>query len=152
MIMGTRVDFYVGRGHTATWLGSYPFDGNPHGVFGDSPELFTEPLTETEWRTWVDRFLIAGGERSTWPNQGWPWPWEDSRLTDYSYAWDEDKIYGCCFAQDWFVVDPGDQHWGQPEDDDGPIVKNCLFPTMRDENSPKATLGPRSGLIVLWGK
>jgi hypothetical protein len=30
--MGTRADFYVGRGETAEWLGSIAWDGNPGGA------------------------------------------------------------------------------------------------------------------------
>jgi hypothetical protein len=32
--MGTRADFYVGRGPDAEWLGSVAMDGYPSGVFG----------------------------------------------------------------------------------------------------------------------
>jgi hypothetical protein len=30
--MGTRADFYVGRGKDAEWLGSVAFDGYPSGT------------------------------------------------------------------------------------------------------------------------
>lgn len=84
--MGTRVDFYVGRGESAEWLGSYPFDGYPAGVFDEAPELFVEPPTmEVEWRTWVDRWLREQ-DRATLPEHGWPWPWNTSATTDYAYG------------------------------------------------------------------
>ena len=37
--MGTRADFYVGRGESAEWLGSVAWDGNPRGI--DDPVLTT---------------------------------------------------------------------------------------------------------------
>ena len=86
--MGTRVDFYVGRGTEAEWLGSYAFDGYPMGVFGeayDNGELFTDqPLDEQGWRNWVTSWLALDENvaRATTPDMGWPWPWEDSRSTD----------------------------------------------------------------------
>lgn len=144
--MGTRVDFYVGRGESAEWLGSYPFDGYPYGVFSDSDEMFVEPpVTEGEWRQWVARFLAAGGDRSTTPDLGWPWPWENSQTTDYAYAWDDGAIYGSCFGHRWFRVDPTAERWG--EDDDDRSDKSAVFPDMTDRKA--TTLGPRSGVIVL---
>lgn len=145
--MGTRVDFYVGRGEQAEWLGSYPFDGYPEGVFGDHADmsLFREPgPTEAEWRHWVASFLANGEAKSTTPDMGWPWPWETSATTDYAYAWDDAAIYGSCFGHKWFKVDPTADGFGQEDDDSG--VKSAVFPDMTARKA--TTLGPRSGLIV----
>ena len=30
--MGTRADFYIGRGATAEWIGSIAWDGYPDGI------------------------------------------------------------------------------------------------------------------------
>lgn len=156
--MGTRVDFYVGRGETAEWLGSYPWDGYPDGVFGEvgvRARLFAEPPpTEEEYRHWVTDFLTSSENagRSTLPEHGWPWPWDDSRTTDYAYAWEAGVIYGSCFGHSWFRVDPTAPRWGEQsrEDEDGNYVavpKDAVFPDMTSRRA--VTFGPRSGLIVI---
>ena len=143
--MGTRADFYVGRGESAEWLGSYPWDGYPCGVFEDAPELFVAPpVTEPEWRGFVTEFLSAQSERATTPDMGWPWPWPDSRTTDYAYALDGGVIYGSSFGHSWFRLDPEAENWGEVRDDAGKVA---VFPDMSARKA--VTLGPRSGLIVL---
>lgn len=145
--MGTRVDFYVGRGETAEWLGSYPFDGYPSGVFEDRElPLFAErPIAEETWRTFIAEFLAKNADRATLPEMGWPWPWKDSRTTDYAYAWDGGEVFGSCFGHAWFQVDPADPSWGEPDDDDE--AKSAVFPDMTARAA--VTYGARSGLIVI---
>lgn len=150
--MGTRVDFYVGRGPKAEWLGSYPFDGYPSGVFVGMPiNLFKVPtVSEQTWRDFVRWFLSSNADIATTPDMGWPWPWNDSQLTDYAYALDDGIIYGAYFGRSWFKLDPMADSWG--EDVENTMFgeeKTCVFPQMRDDNSPPATLGPRSGLIII---
>lgn len=140
--MGTRADFYVGRGKDAEWIGSIAFDGYPDGqpanpkfgpvINAQSVEQFTD---------FVSRLLSDKEASATKPEQGWPWPWEDSQTTDYAYAFDGGKVWASCFGQDWF--DPLKK---QPESGD---VKKAVFPNMKDKQN--VTLGPRSGLIVLGG-
>ena len=140
--MGTRADYYVGRGPDAEWLGSTAWDGYPHGVFEATPELF--PATVETWREWVAT-LLAGRGDATLPGQGWPWPWDNSRTTDFSYAWDRGVIWGSEFGHSWFRLDPDAEDFGQSEDDaDGPKVD---FPDMSARKA--VTLGPRSGVIVV---
>lgn len=145
--MGTRVDFYSGRGETAEWLGSYPFDGYPQGVFEGAQELFGESLSDEDWRAFVAWFLAKNGDRSTTPDQGWPWPWENSQTTDYAYACDDGQIYGSCFGHKWFEVNPDDENWGEDEDDASD--KSAIFPDMTTAKA--VTYGPRSGLIIISG-
>ncbi len=47
--MGTRADFYIGRGPTAEWIGSLPLDGYPEGIDAkvlacQSVEAFSPPF------------------------------------------------------------------------------------------------------------
>lgn len=146
--MGTRVDFYVGRGESAEWLGSYPFDGYPDGVFDGENEAILAGPTEEQWRGWVENWLAAPeqSDRATLPEHGWPWPWETSALTD-SYAWDDGVIYGSSCGHAWFKVDPSAENYGEPEEDEAGKV--AVFPDMSDRKA--VTYGPRSGLIVLGG-
>lgn len=147
--MGTRVDFYSGRGEEAEWLGSYPFDGFPGSVF-DVENTFAAPTTDEQWRAWVTNWLTDSehGDRSTLPEMGWPWPWETSATTDYAYAWDEGVVYGSSFGHEWFRVDPAAENFGEPEEDDGD--KSAVFPNMAHRRD--VTYGPRSGLIIISGR
>jgi hypothetical protein len=132
--MGTRVDFYVGRGESAEWLGSYPWDGYPGGVFSSAEDqtLFAVPPREAEWRAWVADWLAdpeqSGG--ATKPDMGWPWPWDTSATTDYAYAWDGGVIYGSCFGAPWFQIDPAAENWGEPDDSSEIEGDRPVFPDM----------------------
>lgn len=151
--MGTRADFYVGRGEQAAWLGSIAWDGYPRGVFSDYPELFTAPpLTELEFRGWVAGYLEER-EDGTKPEQGWPWPWDDSRTTDYAYAYEDGEIYASGFGYPWFQVDPDAPQWGEPQEDEEnyvslPKEEKVTFPDMSHIKNPMFG-GPRSGLMVI---
>ena len=133
--MGTRADFYVGRGKEAEWLGSIAFDGYPSG----QPSSVVSCLSEKDFRERVAA-IIAARDSGTRPDQGWPWPWTDSRRTDYAYAFDEGVVWASCFGSRWWrATEP------QPEgeDSDGEVE----FPDMRARKN--VTFGKRSGLIVL---
>lgn len=75
--MGTRADFYAGKGKDAEWLGSIAWDGDE--IAGD----IRAAKTEKNYRKAVESFL-ASRDDATLPAQGWPWPWNDSG-TDCSY-------------------------------------------------------------------
>lgn len=130
--MGTRADFYVGRGLGAEWLGSIAWDGHPDSI--DATVIGAG--SETEFRSAVADFL-ASRDDATLPDQGWPWPWSDSRTTDYAYAFDG-KVMASRFGHKWFDV-------GEPEpESDSP--ESAVFPDMSERS--RFTLGPRSGVIV----
>jgi hypothetical protein len=116
--MGTRADFYVGRGATAEWIGSIAWDGDPEGP--PKPTLVAK--SAEEFRKLVHAVIEKAGGR--FPEDGWPWPWKDSRTTDYSYAFDDGKVWACRYGYVWF--DPCE---GEPEDEyeNG---KTCVFPDM----------------------
>jgi len=136
--MGTRADFYIGRGESAEWLGSIAWDGYPEGI--DAP--VTEASTEDGFRNAVLNFA-AGRDDYTAPEQGWPWPWDTSHTTDYAYAFDEGKVWASCFGGEWFDATRPDDH---PESNDNPAV----FPDMSARKA--TTVGRRSGVIVLGVK
>jgi hypothetical protein len=76
--MGTRADFYAGRGKDAEWLGSIAWDGQ------DIPDEIRYAHDEVMFRREVAEFL-SGRDDSTVPEKGWPWPWNTSATTDCSY-------------------------------------------------------------------
>jgi len=131
--MGTRADFYVGRGEKAEWLGSIAWDGYPGGI---DPKLLKSE-SEEDYRNNLKEFF-AEREDGTLPEDGWPWPWEDSRTTDYAYAFD-DKVWASCFGNEWF-----DPLKDEPEHKE---VKEAKFPNMKSIQN--VTLGKRSGVIIL---
>lgn len=100
--MGTRADFYVGRlvGRRLTdaqWLGSISWDGDPASRnWPGVPHPLLNRRAERTWREAVAKFL-ASQEDSTVPEQGWPWPWKTSHLTDWCYVFDLDTQRVHCF-------------------------------------------------------
>lgn len=137
--MGTRADFYVGRGEAAEWIGSVAYDGCPEG-FGK--HLF-KPTTEAKWRKAVAKEL-ASRDDATQIENGWPWPWEDSCTTDYAYAFDDGKVYAAGFGGGWF--DPQNP---ETDTEENHANKCAVFPNMK--NRQNVTLGPRSGLLIIGG-
>lgn len=154
--MGTRADFYIGRGSDAEWLGSIAMDGYRGGIAG----YILKAKTEANYRKAVDVFLQSRDD-ATFPKDGWPWPWDDSGTSDCSYwffdgkCWDahgaymadnttgaDDIFLPCDVAKSEFTNDDGDF---LPEKvKDAPIVE---YPDMSARKN--VTLGRRSGLIVL---
>lgn len=139
--MGTRADFYVGRGANAEWLGSIAWDGYPDGI--DDAVLTAKE--EDNFRLAVGAFLASRKDATT-PDMGWPWPWEDSRTTDYAYGFGEGVVLASRFGSAWFdpTVEREDDGDG---DDDRDAERSAVFPNMTDRQS--VAYGQRSGLIVL---
>lgn len=150
--MGTRADFYIGRGENAEWIGSTAWDGYPEGIqlttnkklkyghehlpFPEGSHLF-DSSTEHEFRERVVQYF-ANREDVTLPDHGWPWPWDDSATTDYAYALDQGKVWASCFGSAWF--DPHDP----PEE---PARKSAVFPNMKERKNVRFDKG--SGLIIM---
>jgi hypothetical protein len=131
--MGTRADFYIGKGKKAEWLGSIAWDGYPKGI----PTVLLKQTSAKGFRANVTKFL-ASRDDSILPEQGWPWPWEDSCITDYAYAFEHGKVSTSSFGSKWF--DPLKE---QPEN----LPKTTIFPNMKDVQ--KVDFGKRSGIIII---
>lgn len=152
--MTTRADFYVGEGPEADWLGSIAYDGYPAGL-EDSRVL--EATTEAEYRNAVSEFLVSRND-ATMPDEGWPWPWDDSSISDYAYAWMDDKLWSSCTGSRWFLVQPELDCLGEPREpgddfDDQDKARKVIrdYPSFPDMSSRKRVKlgGPGSGLIIL---
>jgi hypothetical protein len=134
--MGTRADFYIGRGKDAKWLGSIAWDGMPEHI----PANLLNSKTKT---TFIKR-LKALETRDDWtsPFMGWPWPWDNSQTTDYAYAFDAGTVWASSFGHAWFDPlgpesdDADDEDFGKEE-----------FPNMAE--GAKVTYGKRSGVIIM---
>jgi hypothetical protein len=135
--MGTRADFYVGRGPAAEWLGSVAYDGYPDNRY---PEL--ECSDEAGFRARVEG-ILSDEDHATRPEQGWPWPWDDSRTTDYAYAFDAGQVWCSGFGRPWLTRAEA----LDPERAQGAGGEAAVFPNMKDLQN--VTLGPRSGLLIM---
>ncbi len=135
--MGTRADFYVGRGEKSEWLGSIAWDGYPEGI----DDAVLKAKTKQTFRGAVRKFF-KGRDDVTLPTQGWPWPWETSATTDYAYSFDGSRVSASCFGGPWFKPTAE-----QPDKDDGP---SAIFPNMKAHQ--RVTTGKRSGIIVISGQ
>lgn len=150
--MGTRADFYVGRGASAEWIGSIGYDGYPEGIEGD---LFNVS-TEEEFRTSINDFLRSRDD-ATFTDDGWPWPWDTSAKTDFAYAFDGGMVWAACFGYKWF--DPK-VYLAPPdfEDDEeeaawrdeltGTGAKQCEWPDMSAKKRMAEPGTQRSGIMV----
>lgn len=142
--MGTRADFYAGRGSAAEWLGSIAFDGLWIDEDDRGGPAVLGATTESEYRAACVAFL-ARREDATLPEQGWPWPWNDSGTTDCAYAFDSGKVW-CSRGAYWY--DPR-----VPRDGEGEVLASAkdstpvVWPDMSDRK--RVTYGPRSGIILL---
>jgi hypothetical protein len=146
--MGTRADFYVGKGKDAEWIGSIAWDGYRDGI----PGYIRKAKTEKNFRKAVDVFLSKRDD-ATRPNQGWPWPWNDSGTTDCSYwffdgqCWDVyPKIGGGKAAytpcrEEMPKDDLEQEQWAKDRE-------NVEFPDMSHKKNTVFE-GQRSGLIVV---
>lgn len=123
--MATRADFYVGVGEHAEWLGSVAFDGYEWAE--DKDCALMSATTEVAFRHAVAE--IAERDDFSSPHMGWPWPWDDSSLTDYVYAFDSGRVTIFRFGKI------------------NRLKKSKVsWPDMKSKE--KVTLGERSGLIV----
>lgn len=140
--MGTRADFYIGTGPTAEWIGSITYDGYPDGT----PEWSLRAGSEADFRERVEELFSK--VQSTWPSEGWPWPWEDSRTTDYAYAWCAD---GCVrlssYGRPWETLDEYKKR--READIDVAETTAADWPNMSKRTAPIETILAKSGLVIL---
>lgn len=151
--MGTRADFYIGRGEQAEWIGSIAGDGHADG---SRTEKAFKATTESAFRAAVAK--LAEEDDFTRPEDGWPWPWKTSRTTDYAYAFEGDRVYTSCFGSMW-ISEPKyteyaaacKAYWDadEPEGDEPewPETPAAVFPDMSARSN--FTLGKRSGILLV---
>ena len=146
--MGTRADFYVGHGKDAEWLGSIAWDGYREGI----PPVILHAVNETFYRNAVCAFLAASSSGTT-PDQGWPWPWDDSSISDCSYWFFDGKTHDARRLggqEEWLVPCSVDLSEDDDELYEGIKQQSVALVAWPDMSSKKSvTLGSRSGLIVL---
>lgn len=134
--MGTRADFYLGQGKDAEWIGSISWDGYPDAIADE----VLHAVDADSFRAAVASFFSSRTD-VTLPEHGWPWPWNDSGTTDYSYWHFDGKTMGSSFGRAFFAWDQ------EPEEHDD--FKSLVMPDMADRKN--VAMGNRSGLVVIGG-
>ena len=138
--MGTRADFYVGKGKDAEWLGSIAYDGT------EIDDQIRECTSPEAYRYAVASFL-EDRDDATLPKDGWPWPWEDSGTTDCSYWHFDGRTWSAQGRTEVYVPCGEDR----PKTD-GEYEKmlegreRIELPNMKGKQ--KVTFGKRSGLMI----
>ena len=79
--MGTRADFYIGS-DKPKWIGSIFRDGQPWNI----PLEILIQTNKTMYEELVVEFIESQDGVLKTNGNAWPWPWENSKLTDYSYT------------------------------------------------------------------
>lgn len=135
--MGTRADFYIKKAEQPelVWLGSIAWDGYPDGI--EEPNVL-EAKTEGEYLKLLTEFFSKRKDL-TLPERGWPWPWDNSKTTDYAYCFHDGTVSANCFGHGWY--DPSD------ESDEPVITWGHPYPDMKSRKNVRMDEG--SGLIVI---
>jgi hypothetical protein len=150
MTMGTRADFYIGRGDKLEWLGSCAWDGHEDtmidlGIFSAK--------TEKAYRAAVEARLSE--DDGTRPEQGWPWPWDTSHTTDRSYTFDDGKAWASSWGCQWQTRKEYEAREKEAErryeagESELPELPKAAFPDMSSRKN--VTMGKRSGVLVIGG-
>lgn len=142
--MGTRADFYIGRGEDAEWLGSVGWVAHPAG-FSHRPALFAAK-SEQEFRLEVAAELATRND-STVPEQGWPWPWANSSNTCYVYVFDDGRVLSTNASQKYYE-DPV-RFWFDPAGNEMVAVEPLTQEWPDMTHIQKVTLGRRSGIVIV---
>lgn len=101
--MGTRADFYKCMNpRNEDWIGSIAYDGYPSGRDLIESNIFSSK-TLNEYLRNVVRFLNSE-ETASLRKDGWPWAWQTSRNTDYSYCFHDGFVWVSNWASDWVKV------------------------------------------------
>ena len=129
--MGTRADFYIGRGLQAEWAGSVPTDGYQSAL----PDTLLFATTEALFRKYLDR-LLSERRFPIYASDGWPWPWPDSSETFHVYAFDAGEVWISTFGSLWYRPDEKQPTEKLPEHS---------FPRMSEPRTWE-TCGPESGV------
>jgi len=139
--MGTRADFYIRKEESMEYMGSIAWDGY------EIDEYVLESKTEEDFRTNIQKFLSERDDSSTPAEHGWPWPWNDSRTTDYSYVFMAGKVWGSNWGYPLF--DPLKPESEEDEQEDDQKLEN-FWPDMSPYKRVRMDKG--SGLIVITSK
>lgn len=139
--MGTRADFYIRKDNQMKWLGSKGYDGYPDGI----DESIFEATTEEDYEAKTIAFLKEEDD-ATFPEQGWPWPWNDSCTTDYAYIFENNKVMAICFGGPLFDPLKAGEESKEGNEDEKSLPAG-YFPDMKDKQN--IAYDNRSGVLFI---
>lgn len=122
--MGTRADFYTTDGRCLEWRGSIAWSGYPSGIAKHGEGILTAK-SEGAFLLALAKFLEKT-DHARKPDDGWPWPWDDSRTSDYAYVFNGDHVDAYRFG-----YGPFDPNTVEPDRDENK-GKTTIFPNMKD--------------------
>lgn len=145
--MGTRADFYIEKDNNLVWLGSVAWDGYDVEKSlledNDVASLVKFSKTEKDYLAALSNYAQERiDRRSDWisPEEGWPWPWDNSHTTDRAYVFRN----GCVDCYSWGQLMEGmDENGEYPE---GEPPKDDRFPDMSSIKNVKD-----AGFLILRG-
>lgn len=82
--MGTRADFYLMENDNLSWQGSIAWDGQEIGNVAKAKTI-------KQYKQLLKEFF-DNRDDVTYPEMGWPWPWENSKLTDECYIFIPNRL------------------------------------------------------------
>jgi len=105
--MGTRADFYIAKADELQWKGSIAWDGysiaeaDKESLSPNDEKNRTESFLEWKLKTCTDESefdtlltqYLNGRDDATLPENGWPWPWDNSKTTDETYLFKDGKVW-----------------------------------------------------------
>lgn len=144
--MGTRADFYVGIGQDAEWIGSDAYSGYPGAEAGGVPNAILKAKTEKAFRRAVARRIDQ--PHGTKPEQGWPWPWENSRTTDYAYAWHDGGVMISPHGHPWIPIVEYENLEADETAEEAYYAQDRTADVPDMTSKRNVTIGPRSGLLL----
>lgn len=151
--MGTRADFYIKQADEKelVWIASIAWDGYPSGI--DEPEVL-KATNEEDYKKLLTEFLSKRDDVTLPPN-GWPWPWDTSKTTDYAYCFVDGRVWANCFGHGWYdpIKEMEDYQKYKDSDYDAPepaIVWQHEYPNMKDIKNVRWDKG--SGVILIGHK
>jgi len=137
--MGTRADFYIGNNEQEPmrWLGSIGWDGD------DIPDSIRKATKCKEYEKAVMEFL-KGRDDATLPEEGWPWPWDNSKTTDCSYSFFFAQTFQSSYGGAWIRATEK-----FPSDAEYEKMKTNLPKFLDMKSKKKVQYGKKSGLITI---
>lgn len=145
--MGTRADFYIETDGQLEWQGAIAWDGYCVSESeGDTDSVEKNVLLATDPESFKTALKAFAETRDDWtaPEEGWPWPWEDSRTTDFAYVHKNGKLDVYIFGRPHRI---DGEFLVQDEDSDEEVPKWNGFPNMKDRQNVQ--YGKKSGVIIV---
>jgi len=138
--MGTRADFYIEEDSNLIWLGSIAWDGYTIDERrGEKDKAIMSSKTKDKYIMALKDF-VDGRDDFTSPENGWPWPWEDSCTTDYAYIFHGNRVQSYSWGKTRKGMNEDGEYIGEePQQPDWPNMKDIQ----------NVDYGDRSGLLII---